>query len=88
METMTEKEQQEKRDDFYKRIDELCGDANDLWERIDELKSELDEYLTDLEEDEEDKKLQEALHFINYAVDEIGEGSHHVDWAYWSLRHG
>ena len=83
-------ERQEKRDDFYKRIEELCGDANDLWERIDELRSELEEYLTDLEEDldedeeldEEDEELQKALGHISEAANEIGEGSYSMDCAY------
>lgn len=87
---MTAKEQQEKRDDFYKQIEQLMNDANDLWERIAELRDDLDGYITDLQEDldedeeldEEDENLQEALDYITKAADEIGEGSSSMDCAY------
>lgn len=82
----TSVEQKEKREEFYKQIEQLMNDANDLWERIYELRSELDEYFTDLDEDEEldedDENLQEALRHINKAFDKIGEGSNSMDWAY------
>ena len=80
---MTATEQQEKRDDFYKRIEELCGDANDLWERIDEYITDLEEDLDEDDElDEEDERLQEALNHISEAANEIGEGSYSMDCAY------
>lgn len=87
---MTAKEQQQKREDFNKQIEQLMNDANDLWERIAELRDDLDGYLTDLEEgldedeglDEEDENLQEALRYITKAADEIGGGSEQMDWAY------
>ena len=81
-------ERQEMREDFYKRIEQLMNDANDLWERITVLKEDLEEYFTDLDEDEdeelceEDEELQEALDYITKAAYEIGEGSSSMDCAY------
>lgn len=69
------------REDFFKRIRRLMNDANILQGRMVELINDLDEYVTDLDEDE-DAGLQEALHEIDYAVDGINECIHHVDRAY------
>lgn len=81
-------ERQEMRKDFYKRIEQLMNDANDLCKRIYELSENIEDYITGIEEnvhmelDEEDENLQEALRHIKKAFDKIGEDSRYVDWAY------
>ena len=81
-------ERQEMRKDFYKRIEQLMNDTDDLCKRIYELSENIEDYITGIEEnmhmelDEEDENLQEALVHISEAANEIGEGSYSMDCAY------
>lgn len=81
-------ERQEMRKDFYKRIEQLMNDTDDLCKRIYELSENIEDYITGIDEnvhmelDEEDENLQEALRHIKKAFDKIGEDSRYVDWAY------